>query len=376
MMWPAVLGMTYALLPDSKAGLAGGLILGVAGLGNAVGPLLGGFLTDELSWEWVFFLNLPITAFAVFVTWREVPETTSTVPSATSTTSGSRSCRPASSPILLALDEGPDDRVRRPGDPRAVRARRGVARRVPVRGAPPGRRRARAERRAAQPRVRGVVRGGAPHVGDCSSRPCSTCRSSWRRSSGTRPLGSGRGAAAAHGRVRGHVVHRRVALRPAWAAPRRGRRRRVPRASACCCCRSSTTTPATASLVPGMIVMGLGVGLFYSAITTIAVTALDPSQSSLAGGIVYMCQIARRRGRTRPQHRDRRRRRRPSPTASRSRSGSTPCSRSSVCSSCSLFVGREQPAPGHVEDSPAGAPPPPPRPRVTCAGRRSSLRFW
>ena len=46
------------------------------------------------------------------------------------------------------------------------------------------------------------------------------------------------------------------------------------------------------SLVPGMAVLGIGVGLFYSSITTVAVTALDPSQSSLAGGIVYMCQIA------------------------------------------------------------------------------------
>ncbi len=45
-------------------------------------------------------------------------------------------------------------------------------------------------------------------------------------------------------------------------------------------------------LVPGMCVLGLGVGLFYSAVTTAAVTALDPSRSSLAGGIVYMCQIA------------------------------------------------------------------------------------
>ncbi len=47
-----------------------------------------------------------------------------------------------------------------------------------------------------------------------------------------------------------------------------------------------------ASLVPGMIVLGIGVGLFYSSVTTSAVTALDPSRSSLAGGIVYMCQIA------------------------------------------------------------------------------------
>jgi MFS family permease len=41
MMWPAILGLTYGLLPPSKAGLAGGLILGAAGFGNAVGPLLG-----------------------------------------------------------------------------------------------------------------------------------------------------------------------------------------------------------------------------------------------------------------------------------------------------------------------------------------------
>jgi hypothetical protein len=47
-----------------------------------------------------------------------------------------------------------------------------------------------------------------------------------------------------------------------------------------------------ASLVPGMVVLGLGVGLFYSSITTAAVTALDPSRSSLAGGIVYMFQVA------------------------------------------------------------------------------------
>ena len=75
MMWPAVLGMTYALVPDAKAGLAGGLILGVAGFGNAVGPMFGGLLTDELSWRWVFFVNLPIALFAMFVTQREVTET-------------------------------------------------------------------------------------------------------------------------------------------------------------------------------------------------------------------------------------------------------------------------------------------------------------
>src|SRR5205085_10597878 len=46
------------------------------------------------------------------------------------------------------------------------------------------------------------------------------------------------------------------------------------------------------SLVVGMLVLGAGIGLFYSSVTTAAVTALDPSQASLAGGIVYMFQVA------------------------------------------------------------------------------------
>ena len=51
-------------------------------------------------------------------------------------------------------------------------------------------------------------------------------------------------------------------------------------------------TTAYDGLIAGMVVLGIGVGLFYSSITTAAVTALDPSRSSLAGGIIYMFQIA------------------------------------------------------------------------------------
>ena len=69
LMWPAILGMTFAILPEEKAGLAGGIILGAAGLGNAMGPLIGGVLTDLLSWRWIFFLNVPISIFAVLVTY-------------------------------------------------------------------------------------------------------------------------------------------------------------------------------------------------------------------------------------------------------------------------------------------------------------------
>jgi MFS family permease len=47
-----------------------------------------------------------------------------------------------------------------------------------------------------------------------------------------------------------------------------------------------------AALVPGMIVLGIGIGSFYSTATTAGVTSVDESQASLAGGIVYMFQIA------------------------------------------------------------------------------------
>ncbi|HWM64692.1 MAG TPA: MFS transporter, partial [Solirubrobacterales bacterium] len=47
-----------------------------------------------------------------------------------------------------------------------------------------------------------------------------------------------------------------------------------------------------ASLVPGMVVLGIGIGSFYPTATTAGVTSVDESQSSLAGGILYMAQIA------------------------------------------------------------------------------------
>src|SRR3954454_92581 len=46
------------------------------------------------------------------------------------------------------------------------------------------------------------------------------------------------------------------------------------------------------SLIVGMVVLGIGIGSFYPTATTAGVTSVDESQTSLAGGIVYMFQIA------------------------------------------------------------------------------------
>jgi EmrB/QacA subfamily drug resistance transporter len=107
-MWPAVLGMTFAALPGRNAGLAGGLVLGVAGLGNAFGPLLGGFLTDALSWRWVFVINLPIAAVAAFVTWRHIHQPVERAVAARIDGWGVATLSIALVALLLALDEVTD----------------------------------------------------------------------------------------------------------------------------------------------------------------------------------------------------------------------------------------------------------------------------
>lgn len=44
-----------------------GLFSGVWGVSSVVGPLIGGFITDQLSWRWVFYINLPVGIVAAVV---------------------------------------------------------------------------------------------------------------------------------------------------------------------------------------------------------------------------------------------------------------------------------------------------------------------
>ncbi len=59
-MMPLTLTLLSAAVPAARRGMAFGIWGAVNGLAVAAGPLIGGTLTEHLSWHWIFWLNVPI----------------------------------------------------------------------------------------------------------------------------------------------------------------------------------------------------------------------------------------------------------------------------------------------------------------------------
>jgi EmrB/QacA subfamily drug resistance transporter len=55
------------IVPPRERGRYMGLIGSVFAVASVAGPLLGGFLVDNLSWRWVFYVNMPVGALAVLI---------------------------------------------------------------------------------------------------------------------------------------------------------------------------------------------------------------------------------------------------------------------------------------------------------------------
>jgi len=64
-MMPIAFAIIGDVFPPSERGKWQGLTSGVFGLASIVGPTLGGWLTDNLGWRWVFYVNMPVGAIAI-----------------------------------------------------------------------------------------------------------------------------------------------------------------------------------------------------------------------------------------------------------------------------------------------------------------------
>jgi EmrB/QacA subfamily drug resistance transporter len=66
-MNPATLGIITATFPPRQRGTAIGIWAGTSALALAIGPLVGGVLTEKVDWSWIFFINLPVGVLGIFM---------------------------------------------------------------------------------------------------------------------------------------------------------------------------------------------------------------------------------------------------------------------------------------------------------------------
>ncbi|MCC7097542.1 MAG: DHA2 family efflux MFS transporter permease subunit [Thermomonas sp.] len=63
-MYPVTQALLLSIYPPAKRGHAIALLAMVTVVAPIAGPILGGWITDNYSWEWIFFINIPIGIFA------------------------------------------------------------------------------------------------------------------------------------------------------------------------------------------------------------------------------------------------------------------------------------------------------------------------
>ena len=68
-MIPLSQSLLLANYPAEKKGLATALWATVAVAAPVLGPILGGYITDNYSWPWIFYINLPVGLFSAYFTW-------------------------------------------------------------------------------------------------------------------------------------------------------------------------------------------------------------------------------------------------------------------------------------------------------------------
>jgi EmrB/QacA subfamily drug resistance transporter len=105
-MMPATLSIITQAFPAEQRGMAIGTWAGVSAMALAIGPVLGGFLTQSVSWRAIFFINPPIAAVAVLVTLFATRETRDETVDRTVDYPGILTLTVSLTALVLALIEG------------------------------------------------------------------------------------------------------------------------------------------------------------------------------------------------------------------------------------------------------------------------------
>ena len=157
---PATLSLLISVFTDARErAMAIGIWAATAGLGVALGPVVGGFLLDHFWWGSIFIVNVPLCALAIVAGRRLIPESRDPVARRIDWTGAALS---GAGLVALRLGghRGARARAGRPPPVLGAGALAAVALVAFVRAAAP--RRGAAARRAAVPRTRASPRRAAP----------------------------------------------------------------------------------------------------------------------------------------------------------------------------------------------------------------------
>jgi EmrB/QacA subfamily drug resistance transporter len=78
LMNPASLSIITATFPPRERGQAIGIWAGVSAMALAIGPLVGGLIVDNLNWNWIFFINVPVGVAGIIVSQLVIKESRDT----------------------------------------------------------------------------------------------------------------------------------------------------------------------------------------------------------------------------------------------------------------------------------------------------------
>src|SRR5438270_7236906 len=78
LMNPASLSIITATFPPRERGQAIGIWAGVSAMALAIGPLVGGLIVDNINWNWIFFINVPVGVVGIVVSQLVIKESRDT----------------------------------------------------------------------------------------------------------------------------------------------------------------------------------------------------------------------------------------------------------------------------------------------------------